>query len=136
MPTVRALPPSYFRLVEQFPLVSIQDDAELDAAQTVLDQLLMQEGDAGFDAYVLALTDLIETYESTHYPMDDSPAQDVIRDLMEAHNLSGAELSRRTGIAKATVSDLLNGKRLPTVAHAAKLGKVFSLPPSAFLPVE
>ena len=44
---VTRLPDTYFELVRRHPLKSIQADADLDAAQAVIDDLLRQDLDAG-----------------------------------------------------------------------------------------
>ena len=55
------------RCNQRVRLVSLRDEAQLTAAIAVLDELLAQgELSAAADAYLGALTDLIETYERVH----------------------------------------------------------------------
>ena len=48
--------------------------------------------------------------------------------------MSQADLVRKTGIAKATVSDLVSGRRTPTVEQMGTIAKLFHLNPAVFLP--
>ena len=48
--------------------------------------------------------------------------------------MSQAELARRAGLAKATVSDLRTGKRPFTVKQMHAVASVFGLPGTVFLP--
>src|SRR3954468_20669933 len=61
--TDRVLPDTYFALVKEFPLTHIRDDEHLKEAQEAIDQLLQEELDEGAQAYLDALTDLVEIYE-------------------------------------------------------------------------
>jgi hypothetical protein len=57
----------YLELVRAFPLVSIRDDAHLTEAMVVIDWLTEKgELSAAEDAYLGALTDLVETYDDAH----------------------------------------------------------------------
>src|SRR5262249_44216273 len=125
---------TYLKLVRLFPLRSIRDDTELDAAQAVLDDLLRQELDEGGQDYFDALTDLIETYEKAAHPIPDASEADVLRLLMEANNLSQPQLAKEVGISQSTLSAILTGKRELRKEHIVKLAKRFNVSPAAFLP--
>lgn len=129
----RHLPDTYFELVQRHPLRSIQSEAELDAAQAVVDDLLRRELDAGGMAYLDALSDLIILYEQDHHPIDPVPPHQLLAYLLEENGMSQADLVRKTGIAKATVSDLVSGKRPFTVDHMRRIAAVFGLPATVFL---
>jgi HTH-type transcriptional regulator / antitoxin HigA len=129
----RKLPASYFALVQQFPLVHIEDDAQLAAAQNVLDVLLQQDLDAGQRAYLDALTDLIECYEDEHVAMADVSEADVLRELMRANGLSQARLADEVGMAQSTISAVLNGSRSLTKRQVLALCRFFRVAPAAFL---
>lgn len=59
----KALPDTYFVLVQRFPLMHIRNDKHLKAAQETIDRLLEEKLDKGGREYLDALTDLVETYE-------------------------------------------------------------------------
>ena len=132
--TVRALPDSYFDLVKEFPLVHIQDDNQLVRTQEFLDELLKRDLDEGGEAYLNALSDLIEIYEETHEPSHDASPQDVLRELVDSSQLSQQALSKAVGIAQSTISAILTGDRKMTTDHIMKLSRHFHVSPAAFLP--
>lgn len=129
------LPQTYFKMVKAFPLTSIRDYAHLAEAQAVLDDLLAQDLDEGGEAYLDALSDLVEVFETQHEPKNDVTGGEVLRELLNANRLSQGALARATGIAQSTISALINGDRPFTLAHAKKLGEHFCVSASAFLPI-
>jgi HTH-type transcriptional regulator / antitoxin HigA len=128
------LPDTYFEWVRRHPLKSIQFDRELDAAQAVLDELLRTNLDAGGLAYLDALSDLIGVYEREHHAVPPLPPDQLLAYLLEERGMSQADLMRQTGIAKATVSDLVSGKRAFTVEQMHRVASVFGIPATVFLP--
>jgi HTH-type transcriptional regulator/antitoxin HigA len=128
------LPDAYFALVRDFPLTSIRDDDHLAEAQGVIDRLLRLGPDAGGDAYLDALTDLVETYEAAHAAFPDVSGSDVLRELMRANGLSQNRLAKAVGISQSTISAVLNGRRTLTMDHIIALAGHFGVRPSAFLP--
>jgi HTH-type transcriptional regulator/antitoxin HigA len=130
----KTLPETYFTLVRQFPLTHIRDDDHLDAAQTMIDQLLKEELDEGAEAYLDALTDLVETYEDKHVLIPDASEADVLRELMASNRLSQTKLAKAVGISQSTISAVLNGTRSLTKEQVVKLGEFFHVSPAAFQP--
>jgi HTH-type transcriptional regulator/antitoxin HigA len=129
----RTLPDTYFKLVKRFPLTHIQDEETLTAAQEVLDQLLRQNLDAGGEAYLDALTDLIEIHEQEQVAIPEAPAIDVLKELMAANRLTQSELGKKVGIAQSTISAILHGTRSITLSQATALAKHFGIARVAFL---
>jgi hypothetical protein len=66
-------PATYFDWVKRHPLTSIKSDADLDAAQAVLDELLRQDLDAGASTYLDALSDLVLLYERERHAIPPLP---------------------------------------------------------------
>jgi HTH-type transcriptional regulator/antitoxin HigA len=103
---------AYMELVQAFPLASIRSEEHLEAAQGVMDQLLAQgELDEGAEMYLDALSDLVATYEDVYHAIAPASDADMLRHLMDAKNVTQAQLSRETGIAKSTISEVLAGKK-------------------------
>lgn len=103
---------AYLELVQAFPLASIKSDEHLDTAQEVMDQLLAKSKlDDGEEMYLDALSDLVATYEDEHHAIAPPSDADMLRYLMEAKDVTQSQLSRETGIAKSTISEVLAGKK-------------------------
>ena len=129
-----AVPDAYFALVKRHPLTSIRNEQELDAAQAIVDALLREDLDDGGLAYLDALSDLVMVYEREHHAVAALPAQELLAHMLEERSMSQADLARTTGLAKATVSDLVTGKRPFTVKQMHTVANVFGLPGVVFMP--
>jgi HTH-type transcriptional regulator/antitoxin HigA len=125
---------SYFTLVKTFPLMHISDRAHLGTAQKVIDGLLEKDLDSGEQAYLDALTDLVEVYEDEHEPILDASEADVLRELMRSHGLSQHRLAKQVGISQSTISAVLNRSRSLTKEQVISLAGFFRVSPTAFLP--
>jgi HTH-type transcriptional regulator / antitoxin HigA len=129
-----AIPDSYLELVKRHPLTSIRSENDLDAAQAVLDDLLREDLDAGKQAYLDALSDLVIVYEQEHHAVAPLPPHELLAQMLLERGMSQAELARTAGLAKATVSDLATGKRPFTVKQMHAVASIFGLPGTVFLP--
>ncbi len=125
---------SYLKLIHEFPLRHIKNDAELDVAILMLDRLLQQEPDEGTTEYLEVLTDLVEAYEDQHIPVGDVSAADVLRELMRSNCLTQRHLSEKVGIAQSTISAVLNNTRQLNVDHMQALGDHFGIDAAVFMP--
>lgn len=130
----RSVQDTYLNLIRTFPLRSIGSEAELDAAQIVLDGILRQRMNEGAEQYLGALTDLIEVYEDKAHPIPDASEVDVLRLLMESNGLSQAGLAREVGISQSTISAVLGGQRSLTKEQIVTLARHFHISPMAFMP--
>ena len=128
------VPDTYWKLVKRFPLIHIRDEAHLDEALAVLNGLLRQDRDEGFQRYLDVLTDLVAAYEDEHVAMADVSEADVLRELMRSNGFSQMELAKAVGIAQSTISAVLTGARSLTKGQILKLAMFFGLSPAAFLP--
>jgi HTH-type transcriptional regulator/antitoxin HigA len=129
----RKLPDSYYNLVGEFPLTSITSDEELAAASAMLDKVLALESDVGTEAYLDALTDLVEVYEQENCEIPEASEAEVLQHLLEARKLSQAELAKKVTIAASTISAVLNGVRSLTKGQILKLAEFFGVSPQVFL---
>ena len=103
---------SYLDLVLAFPLAVIKSDEHLEAAQGAMDRLLTKSKlDDGEEMYLDALSDLVASYEDEHYAIAPASDADMLRHLMEAKDVIQTQVSRETGIAKSTISEILAGRR-------------------------
>ena len=108
----RKVADSYLSLVVECPLASIKSEDQLAAAQTMIDRLLTHgQLDDGEEMYLDALSDLVAAYEDVHYPNAPASDADMLRHLMDAKEVTQADLNRQTGIPKSTISEVLAGKK-------------------------
>lgn len=128
------LPDSYFKLVQDFPLIHLRDDDHLAAARQVIDRLLRRDLDEGEQEYLDALTDHVELYEQETVHIPDASEADVLRELMNAQRVSQPKLAKAVAISQSTISAVLNGDRSLTKRHIVKLAAYFHVPPAVFLP--
>ncbi|MFV2068333.1 MAG: type II toxin-antitoxin system HigA family antitoxin [Pirellulales bacterium] len=119
---------SYMELVLAFPLASIKSDEHLTEAQKVMDRLLAKgELDDGEEIYLDALSDLVAAYEDAHHAIEPASDADMLRHLMEAKGVTQAQLSKETGMAKSSVSEVLAGKKPFSRQMIRKLADYFKV---------
>lgn len=127
-PRKRRIADSYLNLVRELPLTSIKSQADLDAAQTMIDRLLAQgKLNGGAELYLDALSDLVAAYEDVHYSIAAASDADMLRHLMDAREITQADLHRQSGIPKSTISEVLAGKKPFSKALIRTLAKVFNV---------
>jgi HTH-type transcriptional regulator/antitoxin HigA len=129
-----AIPDTYFALVKRHPLTSIRNEKDLDAAQAVVDALLRENLYDGGLTYLDALSDLVIVYAQEYHAVAPLPPHRLLAQMLEERTMSQAELARTTGRAKATVSDLVTGKRPFTVNQMHTVANAFGLPGIVFMP--
>ena len=123
----------YLALVRAFPLLSIRDEEHLTEALAVIDRLTDKlHRSAAEDAYLYALTDLVETYENAHIEIPPVSGVEALRYLMEENQLTQADLAPLFG-APSVISEVLSGKRQLALSHITKLAAYFGLPADIFL---
>lgn len=92
------------------------------------EQMTADQGD-----YFDLLTSILERWEAVSSEWRDVPALEILKQLLEEHDLSGADLSRVLGASRHLGPMILRGERSITAEHARKLGVHFGLPAGAFL---
>jgi HTH-type transcriptional regulator/antitoxin HigA len=125
---------TYMALVKRFPLRPIRSEAELDAAIAIIDDLTdRDELDAGETDYLDVLSDLVERYEDQAYPIKDATEAEMLAFLIEQKGVKQVEVSRATGIAESSLSEVLRSKRQLTRGQIAKLAGYFHVEPGVFM---
>jgi len=67
------------------------------------------------------LADLVEEYETEHYPVDQPTLPELLKLRMYEMQLNQKSMADLLGISAPRVSDYLNGKSQPTFAIAKKM---------------
>jgi HTH-type transcriptional regulator / antitoxin HigA len=118
-------------LAEARPEV-IHGDQENRRHIEMLERLTGQESVTEAEKKLIALlTVLIEEFESKNYPVLDVGPLDIIRHLMEEHQLRQKDLVDVFG-TESIVSDVLNGKRELNKDHIKRLSERFKVSPAVF----
>ena len=84
------------------------------------------------EAYLGALTDLVETYERIHVEIPDVTGVAALRALMEENGLAQADLAPLFG-TPPVISEVLAGKRRLALSHIRRLAAHFGLPADVFI---
>lgn len=74
---------------------------------------------------------LIAKYEEEKYPVKDTSAVIVLKELMSGHGLKQSDLTEIG--SQGVVSEILNGKRDLNIRQIKLLAKKFSVSPSVFI---
>ena len=125
----------YLSLVRECPLRLIRSEPEYERAIAMLDRL-SDLGDArtpGETEYLLSLCVFVEKYEDEHEPMPVVSGADMLRYLMETHQMTQSAVASGTGLAVSTVSEILAGKRKIGLKHIERFARFFEVKPSVFL---
>ncbi len=116
------------------PLLSIRNEREYNTAVERLNELLDEIGDK--EAHPLygfldTLGSLVHLYEEEHYPIPEATGVDVLRFLMDEHELTQSELPEIG--SQGVVSEVLNGKRELNVRQVRALAKRFKVSAAVFV---
>ena len=96
------------------PPLPIENEKDHVLYRRVVD-VLMEEGKTGgdFHAYLDAVIHFLDEYEKAQFPTRATP-EDVLRFLMEQHDLAQKDLARELG-GQSVVSEILSGDRKSVV---------------------
>ena len=124
----------YLELVKEYPLRPISSETGLKKAHKMIDRLLGRDRlSRPAQDYLVVLSDLVEGYEEEHFPVEPVSDAAMLKHLMEAHGITGKQLSEATGIVDSTVSNVLRGKRTLTREHIGLIADYFHVSVEVFL---
>jgi antitoxin component HigA of HigAB toxin-antitoxin module len=129
---------SYLRLVSEFPLRPIRNDAEYKAATIVMERLAIRgedDLDRGERDYLDGLDEFIAAYDKRALidrPRRGTPRQ-RLRSLVEDTNTTPRDLERILRCGHSLVSLVLSGKRELSKDNIRALAKHFKLSADYFL---
>lgn len=111
----------------------IADEQDYEEATRVADELFaigaMEKKHPNHSLF-MTISDLIYAYDQRHYPTSKVQGMDVLRFLLDQHELTQSQLPEIGG--QSVVSEILSGKRSLTVDHIRKLSARFGISPAAF----
>jgi HTH-type transcriptional regulator/antitoxin HigA len=134
MKTIQKNKKSYIELLTEFPPRPIHSQADLDAVQKVVYELIDRgKLNADEEDYLNLLGTLVHQYEEIHHPIPDIYGVELIEALLEEFDLKQKDL---VPIFKteSIVSAVLNGHRKLMTEHIEQLANFFHVSPAAFFP--
>lgn len=75
---------------------------------------------------------LIDKYDDEHWKIDDHDPVELLKSMMEGHNLKAIDLSSFLGVSKGYISEILNYKKGFSKEIVRKLADRFKLRQEAF----
>lgn len=108
----------------------IRNDAEYDRWAEQLERIDFEGGSAEEKEYADLLRILLDVYDDE--TADPGSSHQALRTLMEARNISKAELGRLLNVTRAQATNLANGQRAITRETAERLAKIFKVRPQTF----
>ena len=111
------------------------DSLEYGQAIAMLDRLSDLGNDRTDDQteYLLSLAVFVKKYEDEHHHMPPVSGVEMLRYLLETHNVTQSTLASATGLAVSTISEILAGTRKLGLKHIAALARFFGVHQGVFL---
>lgn len=133
--------PALKRLIEKMPPQPIRDRSAYRKYLSVLKLCLelCESGDCpkkilkAVDDYAKIISLLIGEYERKTFIFPKASQADLLKFLMQQHNLTQADLKKELG-GQPAVSNVLNGNRRLNTRQIAKLSLRFGISPATFFP--
>ncbi len=130
-------PKDYLRLIRSFPLLPIESADVHKQALVLANDLLKKKVRTGKlargeNGYLSILVQLIEAYEKKNFPRQRVSDADILDHLIEAREVTRAQIERDTGIAAPTLSAVIAGRRRLTRDQIGKLSGYFGVSPTVF----
>jgi len=123
----------YLKLIDRFPLKAIENDREHAAAVQMITDLIGTKLDKGEGNYLSALIALVNVYEDeNHLNGEDLTPREALKAIMDANNLSQADIGRIIG-SESAVSMFLKGHRELSRQQIKALVERFRVDASLFL---
>ena len=121
-------------------MTQISNETQYKAAQLRIEELLKvvsnetPANDRNFIELDL-LSDLVADYEEAHYPVKPLSLVETMELRMYEMGLSRKNLSEMLNLSKSTISEILLGKREPTLKTAREISKKLNIDASIVLGV-
>ena len=131
-----ALPKDYADLCRILTPRPIHDKVDFENVTEITDAMAGHKLTADQEDYFDLLCRLIEDYEKEHAELDTPKvtALDALQHLLDAHDMSAADLARLLDVHRTLGAMILRGERQLTLAHVRTLAKHFSVSADLFLP--
>lgn len=128
---------TYDSLLLKYKPRPIRSDREHRRALRQVEKLIQQHGPNPSRAegeLIAVLSTLIESYEVDRIPRRKPTPAETLAHLIDAKEVTKAEVARATGIPRSTITNVLSGRRQISKENVTKLAAYFHVDPSVFLP--
>ena len=129
-----ALPKDYAGLCWMLTPRPIHDKVDFENVSEITDAMAGYKLTADQEDYFDLLCRLIEDYEREHVNAPKAIALDALQHLLDANEMSAADLARLLGVHRTLGGMILRGERQLTLAHVRTLAKRFNVSADLFLP--
>ena len=79
------------------------------------------------------VSDVVETYEKIHYPIDKTKIGELISLSIEEKGMTQKQLANELGVSASRVSDYISGRAEPTLRIARAICVILGIAPAAML---
>ena len=130
------LPKDYAALCRLLPPRPLRDRVDVENVTEITDAMAGHKLSPDQEDYFDLLCRLLEDYEKAHA----EPATrgvtglDALQHLLDAHEMSAADLARLLDVHRTLGAMILRGERQLTLAHVRTLARHFSVSADLFLP--
>jgi HTH-type transcriptional regulator/antitoxin HigA len=124
---------AYKQIVTRELPAPIRSDAQYKSYLAKIERILDETRRTAAQSKFLELLILIvERYEQEKFPIRPLDPRIMLRELMEVHEMSQADLARLIG-SSGVASEILSGKRSLSKTQIKKLSQLFKVSPAVFL---
>ena len=129
------LPKDYTGLCRMLTPRPIHDQVDFENVAEITDAMAGHKLAPDQEDYFDLLCRLIEDYEKEHAQLATAKvtALDALQHLLDAHDMSAADLARLLDVHRTLGAMILRGERQLTLAHVRALAKHFSVSADLFL---
>ena len=130
------LPKDYAELCQLLTPRPIHDKVDYANVTEITDAMAGHKLTADQEDYFDLLCRLIEDYDKKHTQLDTPKvtALDALQHLLDANDMSAADLARLLDVHRTLGGMILRGERQLTLAHVRTLAKRFNVSADLFLP--
>jgi HTH-type transcriptional regulator/antitoxin HigA len=129
-----ALPKDYADLCRILTPRPIHDKVDFENVTEITDAMAGHKLTADQEDYFDLLCRLIEDYEKERVNAPKATALDALQHLLDANDMSAADLARLLDVHRTLGGMILRGERQLTLAHVRTLAKRFNVSADLFLP--
>src|SRR5450432_4499052 len=128
-----ALPKDYTGLCRMLTPRPIHDKVDFENVSEITNAMAGHKLTPDQEDYFDLLCRLIEDYEKEHVNAPKATALDALQHLLDAHDMSAADLARLLDVHRTLGAMILRSERQLTLAHVRTLAKHFSVSADLFL---